>query len=322
MMLDILSIIPGNKKKTQSGWYSFNGVCCHHRGHNPDKRGRSGLKFDNNNWSIHCFNCNFKCGFTLGKSISKNCRSFLAWCGIDQDQINKWNLQSLQNKDALDLITQKPKKIKIKFDEYKVKEGISIDVNNSDHEIYVKYLASRHIDAKRYPFLITPDVAGRNRNRIIIPYLYKNKIVGQTSRYIDNKIPKYINEQPEGYVFGIDFQKPNWQYCIVTEGIFDALSIDGCAIMHSDINDLQARLLSTLQRQIIYVPDRDKAGLQVCERALDLGYKISLPEWDKNIKDVNDAVVKYGKFNTIQSILQNTTTSLIKLEMYRRKFTK
>jgi DNA primase len=81
-------------------------------------------------------------------------------------------------------------------------------------------------------------------------------------------------------------------------------------------------LLSTLQRQIIYVPDRDKAGLQVCERALDLGYKISLPEWDKNIKDVNDAVVKYGKFNTIQSILQNTTTSLIKLEMYRRKFTK
>jgi hypothetical protein len=319
-MFDILSIIPGKKKKTQSGWHSFNGVCCHHRGHSQDKRGRSGLKFDGNNWSIHCFNCNFKCGFTLGKTISKNCKQFLLWCGVELDQINKWNIQSLQNKDVLDLIPAKQKKIKVKFKEFKIEEGELLDDSNIKHKPYIEYLSARKIDYKNYPFLVTTDAVGRNKNRIIIPYLYNQTIVGKTSRYLDNKIPKYINEQQEGYVFGLDFQKPNWQYCLVVEGIFDALAIDGCAILHSDISPLQAQLLSSLNKQIIYIPDRDSTGLEICEKALDLGYKISLPDWDSRVKDVNDAVVKYGKLPTLLSILQSTTTSRIKLQMYKRKF--
>lgn len=318
-MFDILSTIPGKKKKTQSGWYSFNGVCCHNRGHSKDTRGRSGLKFDGTNWSVHCFNCNFKCGFTLGKTISKNCKQFLSWCGVEPRQIDKWNIQSLQNKDALDLITTKKKKLKVKFKEVPI-DGELLDPSNTKHQIYIEYLNKRKIDYSSYPFLVTPNEIGRNKNRIIIPYLYNNKIVGKTSRYLDNKIPKYINEQQEGYVFGIDFQKPNWQYCIVVEGIFDALSIDACAILHSDINELQAQLLSSLNKQIIYLPDRDKTGFDVCEKALDLGYKISLPNWDKDVKDVNDAVVKYGKLPTLLSILQSVTTSKVKLEMYRKKF--
>lgn len=318
-MFDILSTIPGKKKKTQSGWYSFNGVCCHNRGHSKDTRGRSGLKFDGTNWSVHCFNCNFKCGFTLGKTISKNCKQFLSWCGVEPRQIDKWNIQSLQNKDALDLITTKKKKLKVKFKEVPI-DGELLDPSNTKHQIYIEYLNKRKIDYSSYPFLVTPNEIGRNKNRIIIPYLYNNKIVGKTSRYLDNKIPKYINEQQEGYVFGIDFQKPNWQYCIVVEGIFDALSIDACAILHSDINELQAQLLSSLNKQIIYLPDRDKTGFDVCEKALDLGYKISLPNWDKDVKDVNDAVVKYGKLPTLLSILQSVTTSKVKLEIYRKKF--
>lgn len=321
MLFDILSIIPGKKKKSQSGWFTFNGICCHHRGHNADKRGRSGLKFDGeNNWSIHCFNCGFKCGFTLGKPISKNCSTFLSWAGIDKEQIQRYNIQSLQHKDLLSLLDQPKKKIKIKFDEFKIINGELIDITNKKHQIYIDYLNSRKIDYKDYPFLVTPNELGRNSKRIIIPYAYKNKFVGQTSRFIDNRIPKYLNEQQPGYVFGIDFQKPNWQFCILVEGIFDALSINGCAILHNDISEMQAQLLSSLNRPIIYVPDRDKTGLDVCYKALDLGYRISLPNWEIDVKDVNDAVVKYGKLATLMSIIQNTTTSKVKLEMYKRKF--
>jgi DNA primase len=156
-------------------------------------------------------------------------------------------------------------------------------------------------------------------NRVIIPYTYKNKIVGHTSRFLDNKIPKYLNEQQAGYVFNIDMQKPDWQVCIVTEGIFDALSIDGVAVMHDEINSDQALLLSTLNKQIIVVPDRDKTGLKMCDRALELGYQVSLPVWEANIKDVNDAVVRYGKLPTLLSILQSATNSKIKIEMQRKK---
>jgi DNA primase len=114
-------------------------------------------------------------------------------------------------------------------------------------------------------------------------------------------------------------QKPDWQVCIVTEGIFDALSIDGVAVMHDEINSDQALLLSTLNKQIIVVPDRDKTGLKMCDRALELGYQVSLPVWEADIKDVNDAVVRYGKLPTLLSILQSATNSKIKIEMQRKK---
>ena len=322
-MFDILSIIPGKKKTTSSGWHSFNAICCGHLGHKPDRRMRGGIKFDGQtNWSMHCFNCGYKCNFVLGRSISYKTKQLLMWCGIDDIQIGKWSLESLQQKDLLDIVIQKKTKIKIKFKDHELPEGEMLDENNPLHKVYVDYVQSRGINHNEYPFLITPNLKGRYANRIIIPYTYKNKIVGHTSRFLDNKIPKYINEQQPGYVFNIDIQKPEWQVCILTEGIFDALSIDGIAIMHDDISNEQAQLIASLNKQIIVVPDRDKTGLKLCDRALELGYSVSLPNWETDIKDVNDAVVRYGKLATLLSILQNATMSKIKIEIQRKKIEK
>ena len=322
-MFDILSIIPGKKKTTSSGWHSFNAVCCSHLGHKSDRRSRGGIKFDGQtNWSMHCFNCGYKCNFVLGRSISFKTRQLLIWCGIDDIQIQRWSLESLQQKDLLDLIIAKKHTVKIKFKEHTLPESEMLDESNPLHKVYVDYLQSRAINYNEYPFLITPNAAGRYANRIIIPYTYKNKIVGHTSRFLDNKIPKYINEQQPGYVFNVDIQKPEWQVCILTEGIFDALSIDGVALMHDDISNEQAQLLASLNKQIIVVPDRDKTGLKICERAMDLGYSVSLPDWEPDIKDVNDAVVRYGKLPTLLSILQNATMSKIKIEIRKKKIEK
>ena len=322
-MFDILSIIPGKKKTTSSGWHSFNAICCGHLGHKPDRRMRGGIKFDGQtNWSMHCFNCGYKCNFVLGRSISYKTKQLLLWCGIDDTQIGKWSIESLQQKDLLDIVIQKKTKIKIKFNDHELPAGEMLDGNNPLHKVYVDYVQSRGINHNEYPFLITPNLKGRYANRIIIPYTYKNKIVGHTSRFLDNKIPKYINEQQPGYVFNIDIQKPEWQVCILTEGIFDALSIDGIAIMHDDISNEQAQLIASLNKQIIVVPDRDKTGLKLCDRALELGYSVSLPNWETDIKDVNDAVVRYGKLATLLSILQNATMSKIKIEIQRKKIEK
>lgn len=318
-MFDILSVIPGRKKLTHSGWYSFNAICCHHFGHKPDKRGRGGIRKDGDNWSMHCFNCGFKCGFTLGKSLTKNTKQLLLWSGIEESQIGKWNLESLQHKDLLSYVQIKKQKKKIKFKEHTLPEAEILDASNPAHTKYVEYLNKRGVSVNDYPFMITPNDSGRQGNRIIIPYTYHNQIVGHTSRFLDSKIPKYINEQQPGYVFGIDFQKPDWQVCILVEGIFDALSLNACALTHNTINDDQVELLNQLNRKIIFVPDRDKTGLQTCDRALELGYSVSIPNWDSDVKDVNDAVVKYGKLSTLLSILQSATTSKVKIEMQRRK---
>jgi hypothetical protein len=246
----------------------------------------------------------------------------LVWCGIDVQQVKRWSLESLQQKDLIDFTQPKKQKIKIKFNDHTLPDGEIVDSNNPLHKVYVEYLQGRKIDSNSYPFLITPNETGRMANRVIVPYTYNNKIVGHTSRFLDNKIPKYINEQQPGYVFNIDIQKPEWQVCIVTEGIFDALSIDGVALMHNDISSDQALLLSTLNKKLILVPDRDSTGLALCDKALELGYSVSLPNWDDDVKDVNDAVIKYGKLPTLLSILQCATNSKIKIEMKRKKIGK
>jgi hypothetical protein len=271
---------------------------------------------------MHCFNCGFSCNFILGKTISPKARDFLKWCGADEDQVQRWNLESLQNKDLLDFTQPRKKRDRIKFKSKDLPSAEMLSVTDPKHKPFVEYLQKRNIDPTSYPFMVTPNDKDRYANRIVIPYTYGNKIVGHTSRFTDNRIPKYINDQQPGYVFNIDIQKPDWQVCIVTEGIFDALSIDGVAIMHDDISPEQAQLLATLNKRIIVVPDFDKTGMKIIDRALELGYSVSLPQWEPGVKDVNDAVVKYGKLPTLLSILQNATMSKIKLELQRKKIGK
>ena len=317
-MFDILSIIPGKKRLTGSGWHSFNAVCCHHRGHRADVKGRGGIKKDGENWSYACFNCGWKCGFTLGRPISDITRNLFRWCGVDDQQINRWSMESVLQKDFIDF---KPKvKEKKTFKDHALPEDAElIDQNNELHKVYVDYLHGRGISSSEYPFMITPNDTGRMGNRIIIPYTYKNKIVGHTSRFLDNKTPRFINEQQPGYVFGYDFQKPDMSVCILVEGIFDALSLGACALTHNTINDDQAELLAQLNRKIIFVPDHDVTGLATCDKALELGYSVSIPNWDDDVKDVNDAVVKYGRLATLLSILQSATMNKIKIEIQRNK---
>lgn len=321
-MFDILSLIPGKKRNTNSGWASFNAICCGHRGHRSDTRFRGGIKPDGNNWVMHCFNCGYSCSFTLGKSIGPKTRQFLIWCGVDSDQVQRWSLESLQHRDLLDTLLQKKKLESIKFKTKKLPEGEVLDENNPQHKLYLDYLKKRKINYHTHEFLVNPNSKARAPYGIIVPYTHKQRIVGHTTRYIDGKIPKFINDQQPGYVFNIDSQKPEWQVCIVTEGIFDALSIDGVALMHDDISDEQAMVLAQLNKRMIVVPDRDKTGLKMTDRALELGYHVSLPNWHDGIKDVNDAVVKYGKLPTLLSILENATMSKIKIELRKKQIAK
>ena len=88
------------------------------------------------------------------------------------------------------------------------------------------------------------------------------------------------------------------------------------------MKNFSIQLLSLLNRKIIFVPDHDKTGLETCDRALELGYSVSIPEWGEGVKDVNDAVVKYGRLQTLLSILECATNSKIKIEMRRKHIAK
>ena len=88
------------------------------------------------------------------------------------------------------------------------------------------------------------------------------------------------------------------------------------------ISDDQAEILKQLNKKVIVVPDHDKSGMDIINRAIDLGFHVSIPEWDDDVKDVNDAVIKYGKLPTLLSILQSATNSKIKIEVKRKQLDK
>jgi DNA primase len=123
-------------------------------------------------------------------------------------------------------------------------------------------------------------------------------------------------------VFGTDLQREGWQLAIVVEGVFDALSIDGLAVLHAEINDAQVRLIRSLGREVIVVPDQDEAGMKLVDRAVELGWAVSMPEWPAGVKDVNDAVIRLGKLGTLLTILAAKETSKIKIELRKKQLVK
>jgi hypothetical protein len=320
-MLDILSYLPGKRKQSSSGWISFNAPCCVHNGENADKRSRGGLKVTEQGWSYHCFNCNYTASFTLGRTLSLKARRLLQWLGVDTNDIERINLESLKHKSIAGIIDSRKTfeaLADIKFEESPLPDT-EIKFVGPEDQLHWDYIQSRCVP-DGYPFMMRTydDGVHWTRPHVIVPFTHNDVLVGHSCRFLDGKSPKYINDMQPGYVFGTDLQHDDWQYAIVVEGLFDALSINGLAVMHNTVNDAQARLIRSLGKEVVVVPDQDLPGLELIDRAVELNWAVSIPPWPDDIKDVNDAVQRYGRVATLLSILEHKQTSKIKIELARR----
>jgi DNA primase len=121
-------------------------------------------------------------------------------------------------------------------------------------------------------------------------------------------------------IWGYDQQHKDAKFCIVVEGLLDAMAIGALAICSNEINDSQAQVIETLDRDIIVVPDRDKAGQAMVNAALNYGWGVAFPEWETGIKDTADAVAKYGNLFTMRSILNSVQTNKLKIQLVSKKW--
>lgn len=319
-MLDILNYLPAKRKATPSGWISFNCPVC------GDRRSRGGLKTNDQGWSYHCFNCGNTASFVLGKTLGYKAKNLLSLLGATDQEINALNLESLRHRSIHGILDDRARITdtlsNIEFDEFDEFPPAS-EMVTEEHPYYWKYLRDRCVP-EDFPAMTTIRTDGIHwvRPHVTIPFTYDGKIVGWTARFLDNKTPKYINHTQPGYVFGTELQHSDWQYAIVVEGIFDALSIGGLAVMHNTVSDAQARLIRNLGKEVIVVPDQDRAGLELIDRAVELGWSVSVPDWPEGVKDVNDAVVKFGKLVTLLTIMQSRETSRIKIELRKKQLAK
>jgi hypothetical protein len=316
-MIDVISFLPSKRKQTASGWTSFNAPCCIHRGDTQDKRQRGGIKpTADGSWSYHCFNCGYTASFVLGRNLTFKARKLLEWMNVPREEIERINLESLKHKSIEGLLGERQAIMQqlqsISFEDRDLPADTQ-PLNDTARE----YLQNRRIPLD-YPFLYKT----MPRPGVVIPFTYDNQVVGHTTRFLDNRTPRYIQDIQSGYVFGTDLLHDNWTYVIVLEGVFDALSINGLAVLHAEINDAQVRLIRSLGRDVIVVPDQDEAGMRLVDRAVELGWAVSMPDWPADVKDVNDAVIRWGRLATLVTIMQARETSRIKIELRKKQLAK
>ena len=321
----LLTYLPTKRKHTPSGWISFNAPCC------DDKRQRGGFIVNAGDAvSYHCFNCGFKCSWQPGRHISQKMSKFMRDLNMPDDVISQLRLEALRLNET---DTAAVRSIIPKFDARALpmdSKGFAEwdswlhvatpDLAPEGLVKVVRYVNDRCIHPLSYPFYYSNKVGFSNR--IIIPFIYKGEIVGWTARAVNDAKPKYLSEQQPGFVFNLDNQHDDREFVIVSEGPFDALSIDGCALLGAEIKDSQNWLLKQLGKELVLVPDRDHEGPRTVEQAIEYGWSVSMPDWPEDVKDINDAVIKLGKLATLWLIISAKETNSLKIRLKAKSWFK
>lgn len=319
----IMQHIPPNHKRTRSG-VSFNCPMCTTMGETRnDTRGRGGLKiFGDGSFVYNCFNCGFKTRHDRGGYISKKCMNLLIKLGINKSEI-PLKLRLLKTNEINHIAEVKNhidlshfKEIKLPYNAKTIEYWAEFDNVNDDLLQTVQYLYDRGTNIfKNHTFFWTPETKNDLCKRIIVPFYYENKIVGWVGRYnADNPpkgTPKYYGFTPKDYLFNVDLLKNHsHDTIIVVEGILDAISINGVAVLGNEMTENQIRLLKLSGKKIIVMPDRNKAGKRLLSQAIEQGFYVSIPEWNINLpgsEDTASAVKYYGLFYTLESIYKSST---------------
>ncbi len=329
----ILTSLPANRKKTPSGWISFNAPCCVHNGETADKKKRGGLMTSaDGTVSYHCFNCGFKSSYVIGRKLTYKMRQFMGYIGIPDDTIRKLAIEALREEEG-DVKYEKKKfvtfgkkdlpnnarSLDVWLEKYTT--GTLSNTEQKSVDNLLNYLSSRGIGPDWYDFMYSPSKIWDIYQRLLIPFYWKGEIVGFTGRvFEESQAVKYYTDVWPGYVFNMDAQDWTRKFVIVTEGPFDAITISGVSILGSEINDTQRELIDGLNRQVIVVPDRDAPGEKLINQAKEFGWSVSFPDWGDNVNDVADAVAKYGRLFVIQSILKTTESNKLKIDLKRKMY--
>ncbi len=323
------TLLPPRAKHSPSGWTSFNAPCCQHRGHSPDTRKRGGIRFDGNGIVYNCFNCKFSTGWQPGSPFGEKMKSLSRWMGAGEDIIKEMVFEALKTEsDEYQSETYQPK---IEFEEkplpehsMSLKEWSEIIEGEIEEQLgpqfieVLRYLMDRGYDIPfDHDFYWSPTPG--YIDRVIIPFRWEGRIVGNTARKIRDGKPKYLSDQHPHFVFNFDKQSEQQKYIFVCEGPFDALAIDGVALLTNDIAEQQSRIINSLGAEVIVIPDQDSAGLVLFDRAAELNWSVAMPTWDSDVKDVADAVKKYGKLFVIVDAIMTAQKGQIKINMAKKK---
>ena len=193
----ILTSLPANKKKTPSGWISFNAPCCVHNGETADKKKRGGIMTSaDGTISYHCFNCGFKANYVIGRKLNQKMRTFMGYINIPDDTIRKMAIEAMREEEGDTKYEKKkfvtfskrelPKNthnLEVWLEKYVAKDLTEPQWNKID--ALLNYLKSRGIGPDWYDFMYSPDQHWDVNKRLLIPFYWRGDIVGFSGRMFE-----------------------------------------------------------------------------------------------------------------------------------------
>jgi hypothetical protein len=271
----------------------------------------------------NCFNCKYTASWQPGRNISEKLKSLCRWLGANDDQIKELVFEALKTEST----DYEPDHFveKVKFTEKELPEG-AMSINEWINSAYlpdisadigpvIDYVYGRGFDALSKNFYWSP--APGYIDRVLLPYYYEGKIVGSTARKVREGKPKYLSDQHPFFVYNVDEQDPKNKYVFVVEGQFDALAVGGVGLLTNEISQQQAHIINQMGKEVIVIPDQDRAGLMLIKQAIDYGWSVAFPTWDSDVKDCADAVQRYGKLFVTVDAIKTAQQGEIKISVAR-----
>lgn len=335
------------KKITRTGWYTFNAPCCHHwKGERPDRRGRGNILFDDSGWVYNCFNCGYRTAWKDDKiGISKKTENLLRWFGFSEDEILEIKKNILKsNPDNKN--TKNEPKVEITYDEwrenlngvdfYLLKNEMNfvslreimkkIDEEKDSHYgrkwlKSVKYILSRgdHV----FDYLDRMFFVDNNPDDLFLPLLWEKKVFGLIQRKIEEgaKRKRYLNHSFDNVqIYNLD-RAIKEDVIFVTEGPFDAMALDGVAILSNSASQKQISILESIGKRICVFPDFDRAGSNLVQQALKREWDVCIfpQELIEDEKDASDLCKKFGKILFLEICYKTISSNKVKNQIFYKK---
>ena len=187
-----------------------------------------------------------------------------------------------------------------------------------EHEEALEYLLKRGFNYYNLPYnwyfgiqdLKIGETLYKITNSIIIPLYYKDEMYGFYSRNIYNKtFYTYNPEQNIGYKLAFWFDINKNEEVLITEGIFDCLSINyknKIALMGAKIPEERLKEL----KKPIFVLDNDRTGILNSINYAERGYSVYVQPNEYKEKDMNELMLNYPNLNIYNMIKENTFTGI------------
>lgn len=293
--------------KNSRGWYELRCAVCND--HSP----RFGIYHDGTYTSCHCWNCGVKAKYEEGTGkLSRSFRQVLEAFGITKNDLVELRSTIFNQAKAEETAVTLDALKKVKL----VTPEVALPDNSYPigHELFpelqlplASYLERRKVDPLKVKahFSLDPRMLGR----VIIPFYRAGKVIYWQARHIEDGVkPRYLNSycSRDAVLYGYD-ELVSWKSTpiFVTEGVFDAIVLDGVCTLGSSINAAKLEVLRRCRRRLIFVVDRDKTGGEFGATALENGWEVTFV--DERVKDANQSVQQHGLAYTIYTLLSNAT---------------